>query len=167
MNMHVATPTERLLYAAHQERLKKFWPVKEPEGVVKETCAPVQELPTRVVPNVYDVWFKLAWEYLEPANCQRENPATISFIKAEVCDYFGIEHSQLIGPRRLAQFVRARQIGYFLCSKTTQHSLPVIGRHFGGRDHTTILYGVRSVERKLPSDPELASDIAAIERRLA
>ena len=46
-------------------------------------------------------------------------------------------------------------------------SLPDIGRIFGNRDHTTVLYGVRKIDRKVDKDRVLAADIASIRRSLA
>jgi chromosomal replication initiator protein len=49
----------------------------------------------------------------------------------------------------------------------TPNSLPVIGRQFGGRDHTTVLHAVRKIEWLRTRDKTLAGDIEAIARALA
>jgi hypothetical protein len=53
-----------------------------------------------------------------------------------------------------------------LCKKLTTRSLPEIGRKFGGRDHTTILYGVRKIEELMQVDSQIAEDAEILRRML-
>ena len=73
----------------------------------------------------------------------------------------------LISARRTADVVRPRQIAMFLAKNLTPNSLPVIGRKFGGRDHTTVLHAVRKIEALWSRDSNLAGDLDAIARALA
>ena len=50
----------------------------------------------------------------------------------------------------------------YLCREQTHKSFPQIGRAFGRRDHTTVLYAHRKLTKALPKDPELAADIARV-----
>lgn len=78
------------------------------------------------------------------------------------CLHFGMQRSQLLSSRRTKQLVRRRQIAMFLSRELTPCSLPEIGRRFGGRDHTTILYACRTVERLCRESPEFSDDVAAV-----
>jgi hypothetical protein len=67
-------------------------------------------------------------------------------IIAIVCKVYRIRVECLTGARRTADVIRPRQEAMWLCKKYTLHSLPEIGRFFGGRDHTTVLHAVRKID---------------------
>jgi chromosomal replication initiator protein len=54
----------------------------------------------------------------------------------------------------------------YLCKQHTTRSYPDIGRRFGGRDHTTVLHGVRKIEELLTQDEQIARDVEALTRKL-
>ena len=68
---------------------------------------------------------------------------------------------EIMGNRRHRATVLARQEVMYLAKRDTNHSLPVIGRHLGGRDHTTVLHGIRAYAKKagLPLPGRLALDM--------
>ena len=68
--------------------------------------------------------------------------------------------------RRARSVARPRQVAMFLAKTMTSRSLPDIGRRFGGRDHTTVIHGVRKIEELRATDPQIADDIDALKRAL-
>jgi chromosomal replication initiator protein len=72
----------------------------------------------------------------------------------------------MLSQRRTANVVRPRQIAMYLAKTLTMRSLPEIGRKFGGRDHTTVLHGVRKIEALVAIDGELDGEIQQLKRRL-
>lgn len=87
-------------------------------------------------------------------------------IQSATAAYFNISRDDLKARRRTADITHPRQVGYFLCKSLTLRSLPEIGRFFGGRDHTTVLHGVRKVEHLIRKNWEVAHDVAHIEASL-
>lgn len=87
---------------------------------------------------------------------------TISSIKLVVCDYYGVKPSDLVSQRRTADLTRPRLVTYYLSRELSRFSLPVIGKHLGGRDHTTVLSGCRKIERLIKADRKLEGQIAEI-----
>jgi len=70
------------------------------------------------------------------------------FIK-NLCDFYKIKPTQIKSPRRNASLVRVRQIAMYLLRKEFGLSFVEIGNILGGRDHTTVIYGVDKVENNL------------------
>ena len=75
-----------------------------------------------------------------------ERKVTVEEIQRKVSDHYNIRLSDMIGPKRLRSFARPRQVAMYLCKQMTSRSLPEIGRRFGGRDHTTVMHGVRRID---------------------
>lgn len=88
-------------------------------------------------------------------------------IQKAVAAHYGIRISDLLSPRRAREVARPRQVAMYLCKALTPHSLPDLGRRFGGRDHTTIIHGVRKIGDLMARDAELARDVEALKRALA
>lgn len=82
------------------------------------------------------------------------------------CDYYGMSPTVLLAERRTRLFVRPRQVIMWLCRQHTGRSLPAIGTALGGRDHTTVLHGCRKIEELRKKNPEVAEQIADIEKLL-
>ena len=95
-----------------------------------------------------------------------ERRVTVEEIQRKVAEHFNIRLSDMLGPKRTRTIARPRQIAMYLSKEMTSRSLPEIGRRFGGRDHTTILHGVRKVEEMRASDSQLNEDIELLRRLL-
>ncbi|MGI9389183.1 MAG: chromosomal replication initiator protein DnaA [Boseongicola sp.] len=91
---------------------------------------------------------------------------TVEEIQRKVSDHFNIRLSDLIGPKRVRTFARPRQIAMYLSKRLTSRSLPEIGRRFGGRDHTTVMHGVRKIEELKQKDSQIADDLELLRRSL-
>ncbi len=91
---------------------------------------------------------------------------TIEEIQRRVSEHYRIRLSDLIGPRRLRAVARPRQVAMYLSKQLTSRSLPEIGRRFGGRDHTTIMHGVKKIEELMSQDSQLTDDIEMLRRAL-
>ncbi|MEM9855008.1 MAG: chromosomal replication initiator protein DnaA, partial [Pseudomonadota bacterium] len=72
-----------------------------------------------------------------------ERKTTVEEIQRKVADHYNIRLSDMLGPRRTRNLARPRQIAMYLSKQLTSRSLPDIARRFGGRDHTTVIHGVR------------------------
>jgi len=91
---------------------------------------------------------------------------TVEEIQRKVSDHFNIRLSDMIGPKRVRTFARPRQMAMYLSKQLTSRSLPEIGRRFGGRDHTTVMHGVRKIEELMQQDSQIADDLELLRRSL-
>lgn len=91
---------------------------------------------------------------------------TIEEIQRKVAEHYNIRLSDMIGPKRLRTIARPRQVAMYLAKQLTPRSLPEIGRRFGGRDHTTIMHGVRKIEELMSTDSQLSDDLLRLRRSL-
>ena len=95
-----------------------------------------------------------------------ERKITVEEIQRRVSDYYNILLSDMIGPKRLRSYARPRQVAMYLAKQLTSRSLPEIGRRFGGRDHTTVMHGVKRIEELKQTDGQIAEDVEMLRRAL-
>jgi chromosomal replication initiator protein len=79
-------------------------------------------------------------------------PRTIPEIQAAACEHFGLSPDELLSSARVARIAWPRQVAMYLARELTGESLPAIGRHFGGRDHTTVLHAWRRTSARITTD---------------
>ena len=88
-------------------------------------------------------------------------------VEQAVAPTFGVPRERLWNrPKGRRPEVFARQVAMYLAKQMTTRSLPEIGRRFGGRDHTTIMHGIRKVEELRAQDSQLAEDLDLLRRLL-
>ena len=91
---------------------------------------------------------------------------SIKSITENVSDYYKINPDLLRSKRKTAELVRGRQVAMYLCRKYTSNSLKKIGEDFGGRDHSTVIHAISTVEDNLDTDFNLKSAISSIKAAL-
>jgi chromosomal replication initiator protein len=84
-----------------------------------------------------------------------------------VTKYYNVRLSDLQSKKRHKSIAFPRQVCMFLARKYTRYSLEEIGGHFGGRDHTTVLHAVRTVDGDIRTDKEIENQLMQIENNLS
>lgn len=105
-----------------------------------------------------------------PAADLHSIPATMMIVRVQlaVARHFNIEgiEALLSTERRFQRIVFPRQIAMYLAKTITHQSLSVIGRRFGGMDHTTVMHAVRKVEALMAGDPQMAQTVEDLRRKI-
>ncbi len=87
-------------------------------------------------------------------------------IENAVIGMHGVTSEALHSRRRDRTVASARQLCMYLARRLTQHSLKEIGQHFGGKNHTTVVFSVQKVEASMQVDPVLQAMVVRLERQL-
>ncbi len=99
----------------------------------------------------------IAKEALETDSPPRAKQVRISDILEIVTKWYNVRLADLQGKRRNRSLAFPRQICMYLARELTSLSLEEVGGHFGGRDHTTVLHAVRTIQDQRERNDELAA----------
>ncbi len=134
--------------------------VRELEGVLKRVVAYAQFTGLQIT-------LELVREAIKDVLALQDKLVTVDNIIKTVAEYYKIKVSDLLSKRRTSSLARARQIAMALAKELTNHSLPELGRAFGGRDHTTVLHAFRKIQELKKSNTGVAEDFINLLRTLS
>jgi len=90
---------------------------------------------------------------------------TLDTILEAVARQFGLRTAELTGRGRARRLTAPRHVCFFLAKQLTAHSLQEIAKHFGGKNHATVLYACKKLAEGLPNDAELRKRVEASRAR--
>ena len=93
---------------------------------------------------------------------ENEYIPSVDTIIAEICKYYRIDEKAVRGKQRDRDAVRSRQVAMYLIRKIGNISLADIGKEFGGRDHSTVIYAIEQVEQRIQNDAAFAETVKDI-----
>jgi chromosomal replication initiator protein len=79
---------------------------------------------------------------------------------------FEVEPGDIKSKGRRQELVAPRQVAMYLIRELTSHSYPEIGTFFSGRDHSTVMYAVQQMTKKLKDDTQLGQRVRSIREDL-
>jgi chromosomal replication initiator protein len=91
---------------------------------------------------------------------------SVEYIQKTVCEFIGINADLLKQNTRKREVVNARQISMYLAKKYTKNSLKEIGRHFGNKDHSTVIHSIQVVDNLLEVDKKFREDLEELKKRI-
>ncbi len=112
-----------------------------------------------------EITLDLAKEVVKSVATEKKSTLTLEQIQKIVADYFGVTTDILRSKTKKKEFVQARQIAMYFCKKFTNASLKTIGLNFGGRDHSTVIHAIQTVEESMRDD-SFVDMLSAIQRRI-
>ena len=90
----------------------------------------------------------------------------VAKIQKVVADYFQISIDDLRGKKRSSNISFPRQIAMYLSKQLTGQPLVEIGKSFGGRDHTTVIYAINKIESIIKTDPNTRTIVDNIRKMI-
>ena len=116
--------------------------------------------------NLHEPDMDFVREVLRDQLASQDKMVSISNIKKQVAQHYNIRVGDLDTKRRTRSLARPRQVAMALAKELTKHSLPEIGKEFGGRDHTTVLHACRKIDELRESDSRIDEDYRILIRLL-
>ena len=116
--------------------------------------------------GIKDVTIEFAKETLKnflPITYKKFTPDEIKTI---VCEFYHIKPQMMESKKRSKDISTPRQVAIYLIREMTDYSLPVIGRYFGGRDHSTIIHSYEKIKSEIKTNLILKDDIENITKKL-
>ena len=134
--------------------------VRDLEGAI------IKLLATASLKHVDEIDLSMAKTVLKDMVKSSHTQISIEFIQNYVCGYFEIDTNKVREKTRKQEIVEARQIAMFLAKKYTKSSLKTIGLQFGGRDHSTVIHAISTVEERLATSPRHKRILKELEQKI-
>ncbi|MCX7610074.1 MAG: chromosomal replication initiator protein DnaA [Ignavibacterium sp.] len=112
-----------------------------------------------------EITLDLAREVVKEVATDKRPTLTIDQIQNIVAEYFGFSSDMLRSKTKKKEYVQARQIAMYFCKKFTNSSLKTIGLNFGGRDHTTVIHALQTIEEQM-KDNSFVEMLSTIQRKI-
>lgn len=103
---------------------------------------------------------------LESTKITQDKDISSQKIQEEVANFYKISVADMISKKRPKEIAYPRQIAMYLIREITGKSLPAIGKEFGGRDHTTVIYAHKQISDKMKTDTSLQKEMDTIKSHL-
>lgn len=122
---------------------------------------------TQISVAAKSIGIKITKEFVAKELGQRINQQTnknvnLNQILKAVCNYYSVKLEDVKSPKRTKELVLPRHTAMYLIYDITKTPYTTIAQIFGGRDHTSILHGIKKIEEELKTKPKTKQDIANI-----
>jgi len=152
----IAVPDKVLEFLAHRISSN----VRELEGALTRIAAHASLVGREIT---IDSAAELLSDLLRASSRQ----VSIDEIQKRVAAHYDVRVAEMFSARRARNVARPRQVAMYLAKTLTSFSYPEIGRQFGGRDHTTVMHAVRTIEGLVGSDNRIAEDVQLLRSLIA
>lgn len=112
-----------------------------------------------------DIDLELAKEVLKNIVKEIQSDVSVDYIQKTVADYFKVELELMKGKVKKREIVIPRQTAMYFCKRYTQLTLALIGENFGGRDHSTVIHALESVEDMMKTDANFKNSVDELTKK--
>lgn len=101
-------------------------------------------------------------EVVAESHHQPDRSSETAIIKGVVAGYYGVTGKDLASPSRMRRHAHPRRVAMHLMRKMTGLTLEDIGKQFGARDHTTVIYALNTIADELSNNPSLVAQLTTL-----
>ena len=113
-----------------------------------------------------DIDLELAKEVMKNIVKEIQSDVSVDFIQKTVADFFKIDLELMKSKVKKREIVIPRQVAMYFCKRFTQLTLQLIGQSFGGRDHSTVIHALESVEDMMKVDQNFKNQVDELYKKL-
>jgi chromosomal replication initiator protein len=113
-----------------------------------------------------EIDLELAKEVMKNIIKEIQSDVSVDFIQKTVSEYFKVNVEQLKSKVKKREIVIPRQVSMYFCKRYTQLTLALIGENFGGRDHSTVIHALESVEDMMKTDANFKASVEDLSKKL-
>jgi chromosomal replication initiator protein len=164
--------TRMAILRAKAEHQSSEVPVEVLEFIARQVQSNIRELEgalNRVIAYVRLTGHTLTVELARAALADLvARPSTVSLneVIQVVAQFYNLSTDDLISRGRVKELVKPRHVVMYLAREELQSTLPQIGEALGGRDHTTVMYGVEKITQEVEQDDNLRREILTLREKL-
>jgi len=141
--------------------------------IAENTSSSIRELEGRIIKlmafsslNKKDISLELAMQILKVDMQQVKKKVSIDAIIETVAKFYGVPVNTIREKNRRKEVIFPRMVSMYLAKQMTQYSLKTIGLQFGGRDHSTVIHALHTVEEKLTSEASFKDELDSIVKQV-
>ena len=123
------------------------------ESNIRELEGTLNKMVARASLTNAPLTMQLAEQCISELQHSHEKAITIDYIQEAVAKYYNIDKEEFNISRRSNDIAFPRQIAMYLSKQLTGQPLAEIGKSFGGRDHTTVIYAINKIESAMKNNP--------------
>jgi len=146
---------ELIQYVAHSVDTN----IRELEGVLISLIAHASL-------NKEEINLELAKQVLKNIVQETHTEVSMDYIQKTVASHYGVSLESLKSKSRKRELVTARQAAMYLAKRYTDHSLKSIGYYFGGRDHSTVIHALQTVNNMLDTEPRFKLSFKDLQQKI-
>jgi chromosomal replication initiator protein len=113
-----------------------------------------------------EITMSLAEKAIGDLEYSSEKVITVDYIQYAVANYYNIDQNDFKIQRKTSDIAFPRQIAMYLCKQLTGLSLKDIGKEFGGKDHSTVIYAIKKVEEEMKLNPNTKTIVDNIKKMI-
>ena len=116
--------------------------------------------------NKRDIDLELAKQVLKNIMHEIDTEVSIDYLQKVVTEHYNVSLENLKSKTRKKEIVIARQVAMYLAKQYTNHSLKSIGHYCGGRDHSTVIHALQTVNDMLDTQPQFSLSLEELKRKI-